>query len=370
MNGQWVSRITFFDQPATLVIDIDRNATGAGFNGEASAWFDTSPGYFLSTNIFSSTNDNKQSFDLEILPYDFNGLQFTEEQIAEIAKKHPVPIQKRVTFEWNEASLLLSWVADDGQIRTLSLHKSSAGEKSEIRSLVVRSWSAFKEYVGSLERGRYVFRGHQSNKWRLRTSYHRTGRANMTRYVNLDINILWKNISALTRHVFDLSKPLEYGAFVSLAQHHGFPTPLLDWTRSPYVAAFFAYRGLSANEVSKSKDKVRIYLFDIEEWQKLPRFINLAKSQRHLSILDALAIENSRMIPQQALSTMTNVDDIETYIQDSGKFTGVNYLQAIDMPVTWRHEVMHELAMMGITAASMFPGLDGACEELKERLFR
>jgi hypothetical protein len=30
---------------------------------------------------------------------------------------------------------------------------------------------------------------------------------------------------------------------------------------------------------------------------------------------------------------------------------------------------MRELALMGITAGSLFPGLDGACEELRERLF-
>jgi hypothetical protein len=32
--------------------------------------------------------------------------------------------------------------------------------------------------------------------------------------------------------------------------------------------------------------------------------------------------------------------------------------------------VMRELSVMGITAGSLFPGLDGACEELRERFFQ
>lgn len=38
-------------------------------------------------------------------------------------------------------------------------------------------------------------------------------------------------------------------ALMGLAQHHGIPTPLLDWTRNPFVAAWFA-----ASEVLAEKD--------------------------------------------------------------------------------------------------------------------
>jgi hypothetical protein len=45
------------------------------------------------------------------------------------------------------------------------------------------------------------------------------------------------------------------------------------------------------------------------------------------------------------------------------------YLEAIDLPASERNHVMRELALMGITAGTLFPGLDGACEGLKERNF-
>ena len=74
------------------------------------------------------------------------------------------------------------------------------------------------------------------------------------------------------------------------------------------------------------------------------------------------------MIPQQAASTVTNVDDIEAFIT-SKQVDATPYLRAIDLPIGERKKVVRELSYMGITAGSLFPGLDGACEELKERNF-
>ena len=75
------------------------------------------------------------------------------------------------------------------------------------------------------------------------------------------------------------------------------------------------------------------------------------------------------MIPQQAASTVTNVDDIEAFIKLAEVGKGIQYLEAIDLPKRERRRVMNELAYMGITAGSLFPGFDGACEQLAERNF-
>jgi hypothetical protein len=75
------------------------------------------------------------------------------------------------------------------------------------------------------------------------------------------------------------------------------------------------------------------------------------------------------MIPQQALSAITNIDDIETYIREKEQELCKPILQIIDLPWSERDVVMRELRLMGITAGSLFPGIDGACEELRERFF-
>ena len=161
------------------------------------------------------------------------------------------------------------------------------------------------------------------------------------------------------------------GLFFNLVQHHGYPTPLLDWTYSPYVAAFFAYRGITNRGAASvdAQSKVRIHVFDQFQWKSdWNQIFMLLFAGPHLSIGEFMAIENERMIPQQAASTLTNLDDIETYIREK-ETAGKKYLWAIDLPTRERKMVVQELSYMGITASSLFPGLDGACEELRERNF-
>jgi hypothetical protein len=99
------------------------------------------------------------------------------------------------------------------------------------------------------------------------------------------------------------------------------------------------------------------------------QFDRLTYLPPHFSVVELLGVENQRMIPQQALSAVTNIDDIETFIHEQETIHKRVFLNAIDLPVSEREAVLHDLSLMGITAASLFPGLDGSCEALRGRMF-
>jgi hypothetical protein len=60
---------------------------------------------------------------------------------------------------------------------------------------------------------------------------------------------------------------------------------------------------------------------------------------------------------------------MEKYIHHREVGARKSYLSAIDLPAIERKTVIRELDLMGINAGSLFPGLDGACGQLRERFF-
>ena len=85
--------------------------------------------------------------------------------------------------------------------------------------------------------------------------------------------------------------------------------------------------------------------------------------------MDLPPVENKRALPQQALAMVTNINNIEHYVKYVEQKNSARTLTVIDMRRSERDVAMRDLRTMGITAASMFPGLDGTFEELKNRLF-
>ncbi len=367
LGGQWIARYKGSNE-GVLVLDIDE--IDERFEGVAFARDDKFE--MPSTALSFSTTSRLTSQKLDNLPlraFDYWG------RLDNVAQLHSRGIQfpTHCNVELNLAEseeLSINWTTSIGGWGNATAKRSSAGDQSTLQPLNITNWNDFKDFVTKkLERNRYLFRGQSKSKWRLRTSFHRTSRANLNWFEANDIRSLHHYLSALTRHTFDLKDPLQNLAFINLTQHHGYPTPLLDWTRSPYVAAFFAYRTVDLSKVGPD-DKVRIFIFDGPEWNKVNWALNaLAPSPPLVVIMQALPLENLRVVPQQSVSTVSTVDDIESHIRDAENSSGRTFLQAIDLPATARKEVLSELALMGITAGSLFPGMDGACEALREQNF-
>jgi hypothetical protein len=116
--------------------------------------------------------------------------------------------------------------------------------------------------------------------------------------------------------------------------------------------------------------RVRIFMLDQRWITEIQQVMAADRAFPHFSIAEFIAIENERAVPQQSVSAITNVDDIETYLQQKEAEIGKGpYLTAIDLPASERNLVFADLALMGVTAGSLFPGFDGTCEELKEQNF-
>jgi FRG domain len=365
MKGQWIGRTTG-DQIGQIILNVDD--LGNCFSGTAVTLPDDAR--MPSTVSAFQTADKNQNFSFTAATVPIDPSTFLPSRWEIVRDRYPDVKQHsnsaEVTGRYDQNVFEFEAITNIGVRLETQITKEPISELSRIPSKK-KTWDQYKRYVSTLAEKKYLYRG-QEYPWTLRTAFHRRGRYNLFRFLSDDVRLVQRRLTARTQHVFNLQIPDENGAFLNLAQHHGYPTPLLDWTYSPYVAAFFAFRHVSKNP--KRNRYARIFIFDQQNWRsKLTQMQMLNTPGLHLSIMEFLAIENERLVPQQAATTITNIDDIERYVCGKEDEGHCKYLWAIDIAQSERPKVIQELAYMGITAGSMFPGLEGACEELREKMF-
>ncbi len=367
MDGQWIGRAQG-DVPGLAVVEIDD--FGPTLNVIAYLFPDdvNLPG----SAVHISPADRGPKFEVggaTVVPLNpRDGVWLSPQEAENQFPNAIVPRLADVTLELlNDGGLSFSY-ATELTVGTGILNRSRADQPSDlIPSDKVDSWEEFKSIAFSVEPNRYLYRG-QSERRRLRTSFHRTRRKNLATYRDQDVNELRRALSSRLNHVFDPRDPSQTGAFYNLLQHHGYPTPLLDWSLSPFVAAYFAFS--ARTEGRSDTDCVRIFVFDAKAWKSdYQQLSTIAYGPPHFSIIDLLSIENPRMVPQQASATITNIDDIESYLAARGVDRNKSYLFPIDLPISDRQRALSDLNLMGINAGALFPGLDGACEALRYKNF-
>lgn len=359
LDGQWVGG---HGNSGFILLDVE--ARGAAYEGRAFIGEADRPASAVRVRIVRAAGGLSVSVT-DMSPVDPNTGQRVEwDAIKANYPGFSMSKSADVSASFVDGSIKLQWMTDIGVQGAATVSRYDLRRPSDLVPERMR-WREFKETISRQKDRSLLFRG-QSKPWRLQTSFHRRGRVDLQRFLNEDMLEAHPHVAAATNARFDRGAGDDL-VMLSLMQHHGYPTPLLDWTRSPYIAAFFAFRGVvSAGDPS---DHVRVFMFDHRAWRQLSQLPSITCASPHLSLLELLPLGNPRMLPQQAVSTLTNLADVENYLEVMGRAAGVTYLRAIDLPASERDEVMHDLRFMGITAASLFPGLDGLFEELRDRNF-
>jgi hypothetical protein len=103
------------------------------------------------------------------------------------------------------------------------------------------SWREVVDAIDYLTGHTWVFRGHACSEWKLQTSLEREFG---TQAHAVEQQVLWQFMRRAPRLLPSHLIPddNDAAAWLGLIQHYGGPTRLLNVTRSPYIALFFAFR--------------------------------------------------------------------------------------------------------------------------------
>lgn len=363
LAGQWIGAISgAFQGLGVLELDeIGNGYSGTGF------MFSNDPNIPSTEVQIRTDNRNELRFRAPTFVLDGAGNRYDPKDISKRFPDWQHGREVDISIEVRDGEIHIKFATDINTIgQGVLLYQGVDRETGIAPEKDVSSWQDFRTILGTIDTKKFIFRG-QPGPFPLRTSFHRTSRTDLARYMDVDTPALQRHLSSIIPHQFDFRDPGQVGNFFNLVQHHGYPTPLLDWTESPYVAAYFAYR---SNQPHR-KQAVRILMLERDPWtppRNQPAYVT--RVIPHLSVMYLGGFLNPRMLPQQSVNILSNIDDIEKCISHREQEEKRKMLFAFDLPFNDRRQVLSELRTMGITAGSLFPGLDGSCEALKMDLFQ
>ena len=245
-----------------------------------------------------------------------------------------------------------------------------------VKEVLIKDWAHFEsatsriveDFVARTNSGeRYftdpLFRGQANTSWPLVTTLERFSSKpwSITSYNRLLSSVL-PAVTSLTARTWPLAPngsvneshhgvPPSY-EFMIYLRHFGFPSPLLDWTRSPYVAAFFAY----ATHPPATCEAVAIFAFR----EYVGHGKEVSDDRARIIGLGPYAVTHERHYAQQCQYTICKKRADNSYLYCNheealgDRVVPQDLLTKYIIPVTERGQFLRKLESMNIHAFSLF----------------
>lgn len=152
---------------------------------------------------------------------------------------------------------------------------------------------------------------------------------------------------------------------MALAQHHSVPTRLLDWSKRSFVATYFA----ASSALERKNDwvegeKLALWALDIEMINLYPE-VKIVKVPASASI--NLAAQAGLFTIHKQNASRGTLFSSQPLENEFGSLPNTP-LQKTTLPVTESKSLLALCELYGVTAATLFPGFDGAARAVSDSI--